>query len=242
MPSIFWISLLTFATTGAFAVAVLRRYVNQRQWHLLAWGIGLLSYSIGTLAQAILSVQFDGFLFKLWYWLGAMVVAPWLGQGTVFLLARRGKAAWISFWAILALSAVGLLVVFGSPLNPSAYRPGVDLSGQFQQIFATAGAARALRSALAILLNTAGTVMLVGGALYSVFLLQRRQAPAHRIVGVALIAVGGLLPALGGTLILLGNPDLKYWGQLLGGLLLFAGFLVSTRERPALAPGIRGPA
>jgi hypothetical protein len=50
--------------------------------------------------------------------------------------------------------------------------------------------------------------------------------------GNILIAVGGLLPALGGFLILLGNPAFKYAGQLLGGILLFAGFLLATQHAP----------
>lgn len=230
MSTSFWISSATALTTGLFAALVLAQYFQRRRWSSLAWGIGLVLYSVGALAQAILALRFNGFLFMLWYWAGAVVVAPWLGQGTLFLLARGKNWAWISFWTIVILSVLGLFLVFGAELNPNAYRAGVDLTEQFQDIFVMVGAARAARVILVIFLNTVGTLMLVGGAVYSAFIFWRKREMANRLWGNVLIAAGGLLPAMGGFLILLGGPDFKYLGQLLGGLLLFAGFLVSARE------------
>lgn len=128
------------------------------------------------------------------------------------------------------MSVLGLFLVFGAELNPNAYRAGVDLTEQFQDIFVMVGAVRAARVILVIFLNTVGTLMLVGGAVYSAFIFWRKREMANRLWGNVLIAAGGLLPSMGGFLILLGSPDFKYLGQLLGGLLLFAGFLVSARE------------
>jgi hypothetical protein len=80
-------------------------------------------------------------------------------------------------------------------------------------------------------MNAYGTVLLVGGALYSAFLLWRKAILPNRLAGNVLIAAGGLLPALGGALILPGRPEYKYLGQLLGSVLLFAGFLMATARR-----------
>lgn len=46
----------------------------------------------------------------------------------------------------------------------------------------------------------------------------------NRVVGNWLIAFGGLLPALGGALIRLGDPSFKYIGEMLGAILIFWGF------------------
>jgi hypothetical protein len=43
-----------------------------------------------------------------------------------------------------------------------------------------------------------------------------------------LIAFGGLLPALGGALIRLGDPSFKYIGEMLGAILIFWGFWLTT--------------
>ncbi|NKQ35177.1 MAG: hypothetical protein HF973_06110 [Chloroflexi bacterium] len=232
MSTSFWISLATAVTTGIFAFLVLARYWVRRRWHLLAWGIGLVLYSVSSLAQAILFNQFNEFLFKLWYWAGAVAVAPCLGQGTLFLLARTKKWTWISFWIITALSLISLPLIFSAELNPAAYQPGIDLTEQFQEIFTVTGAAKTIRIILVIVLNTYGTILLVGGAIYSAFIFWRKRVLPHRMWGNVLIAIGGLLPAMGGFLILLGSPDFKYLGQLLGGILLFAGFLVATKGEP----------
>lgn len=228
----FLLSVATTVITAAFAFMVLARYRAKGGWHLLSWGIGLVLYSLGTAAQALLFGRFNPVLFKLWYWAGALAVAPWLGQGSVFLLVRKGKRAWISFWVILALSVIGLVYIAQTGLDASAYRPGVDLTEQYKLIFTASGGEKAIRTVLAIVMNTLGTILLVGGALYSGFLFWRKKVLPHRMWGNVLIAAGGLLPATGGTLILLGVPSLKYLAQFLGGILLFIGFLVATQSVP----------
>ncbi len=230
MNTSFWISLATTIVTAVFAIKIFNRYWQKRSKHLLAWGIGLALYCIGTAAQTLLSTTFNVFNFKLWYWSGALAVAPWLGQGTVFLLVRKKNWAWISFWIVLTLSLIGLPIIFGSSVDPAAYQPGIDLSNQFQEIFATTGNAKTLRVVLVIFMNSYGTLLLVGGAIYSAWIFWRKRILPQRMWGNVLIAFGGLLPAMGGVLILLGSPAFKYLGQLLGGILLFVGFLVAIQN------------
>ena len=229
MSSSYIISLATAVITGIFAVIVLARYQTKHRWHLLAWGIGLSLYSLSTLAQALLFNSFNEFVFKLWYWAGALTVALWLGQGTVFLLIRKGTRAWVSFWFVVAGSLIGLAVIGLADVNPAAYRSGVDLTEQYRDIFTATGGAKTMSTILAIVLNSYGTLMLVGGAIYSAYIFWRKRVLPQRMWGNVLIAVGGILPAMGGVLILLGSPAFKYLGQLLGSILIFAGFLVATK-------------
>jgi len=227
-----YISIATALITGLFAGMVLERFLKRQKPHLFAWGVGLLLYSLGAMAQAVLAFGFDGPLFKLWYWAGAMLVALWLGQGTIFLLVRRGNWAWLSFWLVAALSVVAATLVFPASLNPAAYQAGIDLTEQYKSIFAMSTAESTLRTITVIFMNTTGTLMLVGGALYSLILFARKRVLPNRMWGNALIAIGGLLPALGGSLILVGDGTLKYLAQLAGGLFLFAGFLVASAPAP----------
>lgn len=223
-------SVLTAIITGVFAVLVLLRYQRKKSWHLLAWGIGLVLYSLGSASQAILFSSFNPFVFKLWYWSGALVVAPWLGQGTFFLLGKRSWAM-ISFWIVLISSIVGGVIVFGSSLDPSIYKASVDLTEQYKEIFTSSGFMRTSRIILVIVLNFYGTILLVGGAIYSLYFFFRKKMPAVRMWGSVSIAIGALLPAMGGVFLLLGNPDYKYLGQFFGGIFLFIGFLLGTRKQ-----------
>ncbi len=50
------------------------------------------------------------------------------------------------------------------------------------------------------LFNIYGTVALVGGALYSAYIFLRKRIMPQRVLGNVFIALGGLAPALGGTL------------------------------------------
>ena len=76
--------------------------------------------------------------------------------------------------------------------------------------------------------NLYGTVTLVGGAAYSAWIFWRKRILLHRTIGNILIAAGALLPAFGGTFSRMGVPSALYLGELLGAVLLFAGFVRAT--------------
>jgi hypothetical protein len=82
-------------------------------------------------------------------------------------------------------------------------------------------------------MNTWGTLLLVGGAIYSARLFRRKQIMRNRMVGNWYIALGGLLPALGGVFIRLGDPSFKYLGEMVGAILIFVGFLLATNTPPS---------
>ncbi len=77
--------------------------------------------------------------------------------------------------------------------------------------------------------NTFGTVALLGGAIYSAWVYWRRRFMPHRALSNALIAVGAMLPALGGTLSRFGLSSATAHALLvvLGVIIIFIGFLRS---------------
>ena len=76
-----------------FAIIVFKRYLNRRGPHLLLWGIGLVFYGIGGFCEFYYGAfGWNSLIFRLWYLCGAILVAAWLGQGTVYLLAKRRLA------------------------------------------------------------------------------------------------------------------------------------------------------
>lgn len=223
----FGISLLGAGITGLFAALVLARWWAKRKPHQLAWGLGLAFYCVGLTSQVVLSQVWSDLFFRLWYWSGALIVAPWLGQGTVFLLVRKGNRARNLAIALAVVSAVGLAWLFLTPLDSSAWRAGEDVTVLFRDILPSGGV-----RLLAPLLNIWGTAALVGGALYSAYLFYRKSILQNRMTGNLFIAAGGIIPAFGGTLLLLGNPEYKYLAELVGAILIFTGYLLATAAAP----------
>jgi hypothetical protein len=77
------------------------------------------------------------------------------------------------------------------------------------------------------LMNVYGTVTLVGGALYSAWIFWRKRILPHRVQSNVLIAIGALLPAIGGSLLKLGAARGVpfYVLELTGVVIIFIGFL-----------------
>ncbi|MGH2370468.1 MAG: hypothetical protein ACRDI2_20015, partial [Chloroflexota bacterium] len=78
------------------------------------------------------------------------------------------------------------------------------------------------------LFNIGGALALAFGAAYSAWAFWRRGASAERVVSTGLIAVGAFVPSLSSSLNRFGVTGPFYWGELLGVLLIFAGFLASS--------------
>lgn len=223
-------SLLTTLVSGVFAITILRRWWGRRRAHQLAWGIGMVMYFTGALSQVVLTQQWSPTFFALWYWCGALMVAAWLGQGTVYLLVRRGNIARNLQMALLLVAVMTLpWALWFTPFDSSAWQPGADLTAIYRDIMPQG---RGTVRFFSPVMNTWGTVALVGGAIWSARLFRRKQIMRERVYGNWLIAVGGLLPALGGTLIRIGDPSLKYMAELAGVILIYAGFLLATRPAP----------
>ena len=221
-----WAPFLSSTIVFVFASLVLHRYFQRHGPHLLLWSIGLFMYGIGTSCEAYYTAfGWNPLVFRLWYLFGAMLVAAWLGQGTVYLLARR-RWADIGMALLVVGSIYGLIRVFGAELDPTQMPMG-ELSGR---AIVTPGV-----RVLTPFFNLYGTVTLVGGALYSALLFWRKRVLLHRVIGNVLIAIGAMFPALSGLFSRLGLSGYLYIGELMGAVLMFAGFLRAT----ALVPETR---
>ncbi len=84
--------------------------------------------------------------------------------------------------------------------------------------------------------NVYGTVTLVGGAMYSAYIFWRKRVLLHRVIGNILIAAGALLPAFGGTFSRFGIGGALYISELLGAILMFAGFIRATTPMANAVP------
>lgn len=249
-----FMSVVATIVTGVFTALVFRRWRANPKPHLLAWSIGLTMYFLGTLSQVVLYFTWSPFFFGLWYWCGALMVAAWLGQGTIYLLVRRGNIA-RNFQMALILVGIMTLpwVMFSTPMNEAAWYPGADMTVIFKAecitnpdgtqtvvregIFAACSSRGTVRF-FSPIMNAWGTIALVGGAIYSATLFRRKEIMRDRMVGNLFIAVGGILPAFSGTLISLGDPSYKYFGEMAGAILIFIGFMMVSSAKDDLQKSV----
>jgi hypothetical protein len=236
------IALLTTIVSGVMALMLLNRYRQRGGMHQLLWGLGLVLYFIGGLSELLLSFGWNDLAFRMWYWSGALLVPPVLGQGTMYLLVRKGNIAAITTVAVGVVAIASLVWILSVPLDATKFVPGNDIGRFLTESYRTILPESAVRRILPPVLNGYGTLLLAGGAVYSAYLFLRKQILPNRVLGNVFIALGGLLPAAGGALIKLAEtvPALsqsasafKYVGILGGVVLLFIGFQLAVSGAPA---------
>jgi hypothetical protein len=233
-----WVPFTTAIVSFIFAFIIFKRYFSKKSPHLLLWGIGMLFFGIGGFCGGYFGAfGWNPLIFQMWYLFGAILVAAWLGQGTVYLLAKR-RTANILMVILGIASAYAALRVFGAELDPSllttSVQTGTELSGD---AIITPG----IRT-LTPFFNIYGTVALVGGALYSAWIFYRKRVLLHRAIGNILIAVGALAAAFGGSFSRFGIPSALYIGNLLGATLIFIGFWRATTPMEEQSPQTAGEA
>jgi len=222
-----YIPFLSTLVTFAFAVAVFRRFLFRHGPHLLMWSVGLAFFGLGTLAEVWLAFSFNGMILRLWYLSGAMLTAAWLGQGTIHLLVRRRGVAWTLTGILVAVSLLAAALALSAPLTAAAssYNTTQAISSQYKDILTRGG----LTIALTIILNSYGTLALVGGAIYSAIIFFRKHVLVNRMIGNVLIAIGGMAPAMAGSFVSMGLPDLLYLSELICVILMYIGFIQATK-------------
>jgi len=210
------VPLASAIVSFVFALVVLDQFFARRKPYQLVWTVGLFMYSISTGTEFWTGMWgLNDTVYRLWYLFGAIFVAAYLGMGTLYLLTPR-RIAHIIMVILLAASFYATFRVFTA---------SIDLSNL--HVLSGIAMPQGVRL-MTPLFNTFGTIALVGGAIYSAWVFWRRRIMPHRVISNILIAVGAILPAVGGTHMRLGGGlQLFYIFELLGIIIIFIGFLRS---------------
>ena len=196
------------------------RYRARRRPHELAWGIAFGFFALGAFAEVIGDLGgWSPLLTRLYYVSGAMLTVGFLGLGSLSLLVGPRLERWTP-GIMLALTATGFAFVFNTPVNPLHLDRGweaLETDGTPTKV-------------LTILINTVGTLIVVGGALYSAYAGWRRGMARNRVIGLVLIAAGTLLVASGGTVYrAFGNHAYLYTTMAPGVAVILLGYLQVNR-------------
>lgn len=223
-----FLPFISSAIMFAFVAAVLYRWTRRRHVYLLMWATGLTMFGIGSFAEAASVIGWNSTVFKFWYLFGAMLNAGWIGQGTVYLLAKR-RVANVALAIIIGVSLIGIYGMTVLPLDGGAFSKEIALGEQYRAIMPEGAWVRAITP----LFNFYGLLALIGGAIYSAWLFWRKRSHPDRMWGNILIAVGALSIGFASSLTRLGNGNFLYIGELIAAVFMFSGFLVASQQAKA---------
>jgi hypothetical protein len=224
MPQpIHYIPIVTTVVSTCFATILWRRWrAKPHATYLLWWFLGIATYAAGTFTESLTTLfGWSEPVFRAWYISGALLGGAPLAQGTVYLLLPRRTAHWLTA-LLLAAVLVASVPVLLSPINAALVEPH-RLSGnvfKWQWV-----------RAFSPFINLYAVAFLVGGALWSALRYLQVQGSRARVYGNFAIALGAILPGIGGSFTRFGHVEVLYVTELMGVLLVWWGYRAITQDR-----------
>lgn len=223
LAAVRYLPILTTLLSAAFFVVLLRAYRERRSGpHLAWWAAGIFAYGLGTAIESAITLSGNSVeLNKAWYIAGALLGGYPLAQGVAYLLTKRRTANILSAITIPFLMTASICVLL-SPVDLSqlqANRPtGAILAWHWVRLMTP-------------FLNLYAFAFLVGGAVVSAIRYSRLPAMRYRFVANCYIAVGGLLPGIGGSMAKAGFVEVLYVAELIGLVLIWRGYAIIANRR-----------
>lgn len=219
---IHYIPIVSTIISFSFAFVLYRhRRQKPEAKYLLWWTIGVFLFGVGTLTEAINTLfGWSVVNMKVWYIAGALLGAFPLAQGTVYLLLKE-KTADVLAWIFSIYIAVAAIFIILSPVDMSLVTgnlTGKVMTWRWARLFSP-------------LPNTYALIFLVGGAAWSAIKYARKQGNGNRVLGNWLIAIGALLPGIGGSFTRFGFVEALFITEFFGIILIWAGYRAISQSR-----------
>jgi hypothetical protein len=217
-----YIPIATAIFSAFFAVEIFAHWRARRTNYLLWWTIGVITFALGTATESF-NVLFGWNLvnFKFWYIVGALLGGFPLAQGSVYLLAPRRCAdstAWLFILLILVASTCVVLSPVNLPENFNGKLSGSVFGWQWVRYFSP-------------FINIYSFIFLVGGAIYSATKYALMRDKQSRLIGNVFIAVGAILPGIGGSFTRMGYVNVLFVTELIGLALIYAGYRIIKADK-----------
>ncbi len=218
-----YIPIVTTIIAFVFFFKILNHYRKKPQAkYLLWWTIGVLIYGIGTLTESINALAgWSEFNTRIWYIAGALLGGFPLAQGTVYLLVKKKIADMLTviFVSIIFIASVFIMI---SPVSlPAGFDfrlTGKVFEWQWVRMFSP-------------FINIYSFVFLFGGAIFSAIKYAKLGRTHARFLGNVFIAVGALLPGIGGSFTRFGHVEVLFVTELLGMLSIFYGYTIMRKDK-----------
>jgi len=220
-----YIPILTTVISISFTVVLYKHWQRKPEAkYLMWWTIGALCFGVGTLTESInVLAGWSVLNMKAWYISGALLGAFPLAQGTVYLLLKKKTADFLAGFFIVYILIASIAIIL-APVDMSLVDParltGKVIMWTWARMFS-------------ILPNTYALIFLMGGAAWSAIQYARKQGNGGRVLGNWLIAIGALLPGIGGSFTRFGYVEVLFVTELIGISLIWAGYRVVTNAQTA---------
>ena len=216
-----YLPILTTILSAIFAASLYRRWRIRRSPHLWWWTFGVMTYGAGTAIESIITLAGNSVaLTKIWYIAGALLGGYPLAQGSLFLSWPRSTAKRLTAISLTFVIVAAVLVVL-SPVNLEALEPrrpsGALLGWSWIRLMTP-------------FINLYAVFFLIGGAIRSAWRHYKERGHMYRAAGNALIALGAILPGIGGGYAKAGHVEVLYVGECAGIILIWIGERVCARQ------------
>lgn len=217
-----YIPVFTTLFSIYFFKEIWNHYQVKKTAYLLWWSLGVLTFGLGTLAESInVLVGWSVANVRYWYIVGALLGGYPLAQGSVYLLMKKSFADRTSraFVFLIVLAAVFVILTpIKIPENFDYKLSGNVFEWKWVRYFSP-------------LINLYAFVFLVGGAIYSAIKYYRKGIKEAPFKGNIFIAIGGLLPGIGGSFTRAGYVEVLYVTEFIGLILIYYGYKIIKVNR-----------
>lgn len=197
-----------------------RDTLRRRRPDRVVWTIAFAIFAIAAGAEVLGTVSgWTPAIVRVYYLTGAVLVVGYLALGELYLLAGNRIAKFAPGVALL-VTALAATLVINAPVDASMLA-----EHGWEALEQSAGL-----TAITMLMNIGGSIVLIGGALWSAWKFRKLGTQRRRMMGCILIALGTFIVAMGGTLTRLGQREYLYIAMSLGILVIFAGVLETRRS------------
>jgi len=219
-----YIPVLTTIVSVFFLARIVPHYLAKRSPYLLWWTLGVITFGLGTLTESINAIYgWSEWNTRVWYIVGALLGGYPLAQGTIYLLMKK-RFADVSAAVCSTVILVGAICVLLSPVEVPAdfdHRlSGKVFVWQWVRAFSPS-------------LNLYAFVFLFGGAVYSAIKYFAVETGRARFLGNILIAIGALLPGIGGSFTRFGYVEVLYVTELIGLSFIYFGYHIIRQGHSA---------
>ncbi len=232
MPyAVHYIPILTTVLSAWFGTQLFVRWRERpARAHHGWWAFGVWIYGLGTLAESMVTLAgWSPGAFRLWYVTGALLGGAPLAQGTVYFHFKRSTAHAMTAVLVPYLLLATTFVIL-SPIDMALVTPH-GLSGKVL-------AWKWVRM-LSPIVNLYAVIFLIGGAVRSAMKHWNRCGTRALAHGNAFIALGAILPGIGGSFSRAGHTEVLYVLECIGLLCIWHGFrLCTVVERAALPAAV----
>ena len=217
-----YIPIFTTIFSVYFFKEIFAHYKKRQTTYLLWWSIGVLTFGLGTLAESI-NVLFgwSAFNLKYWYIVGALLGGFPLAQGSVYLLMNR-KFANVTTIIFVTLILIASIFIVMAPIElPDPFDgklTGKVFGWTWVRYFSP-------------FINLYAFIFLVGGAIYSAIKYYKKGIKEAPFRGNIFIAIGGLLPGIGGSFTRAGYVEVLYITEFIGLLLIYYGYKIIKKNK-----------